>query len=186
MSNHENSRPPLLVREECDALLPTCCINAMSAHKLSDREVYLSEIDFLSKICDNLISHYHEPVHSVIARMEKVMTEAHNNEIEGINKKIKHLFNLRKNTPCNSEYCEQEVIKLTTKIHILEERKAIPVKDTIQSIICESLDKAIKALGTDPGNFNLAQYEYHPVLTKSGSNSQPNYSSEPSKHNKHI
>ncbi|CEG56208.1 hypothetical protein [Legionella fallonii] len=186
MSKRTNTKPPLLSREECDALLPTCCVNAMSAHKLNCEDSYLAEIDSLSKICDNLVTHHHETFPSVIAQMEKVMTDAHNHEMEEIDKKIKHLFNLRKQTPCNSSYCEQEVIKLTTEIHMLEERKAIPVKDTIQGIIYESVDKAIRVLGAEPGNFNLSQYEYRPVFNESDTKHQANHGNETTKSNKQV
>lgn len=182
MSKRANRKQPLLSRAECDSLLPVCCTNAMSAHKANNQEAYLAEIDSLSKICDNLITHHHRTFSSVIAQMEKVLTDAHNLEIAEIDKKIKLLFNRRKQTPCNSSYCEQEVIKLTTEIRILEERKMIPVKDTIQGIIYESLDKAIKVLGTDPGNFHLSQYEYHPVLA----NHQATHGNEPTKSSKRI
>ncbi len=186
MSKRANRKQPLLSRAECDALLPTCCTNAMYAHKSGNQEAYLAEIDSLSKICDNLITHHHETCSSVITQMEKVMTDAHNLEIEEIDKKIKLLFNRRKQTPCNSFYCEQEVIKLTTDIRILEERKTMPIKDTIQGIIHDSLDKAIKVLGTEPGSFNLYQYEYNPTLSSSNSNHQANHGNESTKSGKHI
>ncbi len=186
MSKRTNRKLPLLSRAECDALLPACCTNAMSAHRSNNQDAYLAQIDSLSKIFDNLITHHHETCSSVIAQMEKVMTNAHNLEIEEIDKKIKLLFNRRKQTPCNSFYCEQEVIKLTTDIRILEERKAMPVKDTVEGIIHESLDKAIKVFGTDPGSFNLSQYEYHPVLSKSNSNQQTTHGNEPTKSSKRI
>lgn len=186
MSKRATRKLPLLSRAECDALLPKCCINAMSAHKSNHQDAYLAEIDSLSKICDNLITHHHQTFALVIRQMEKAMTDTHNLEIDEIDKKIKLLFNRRKQTPCNSSYCEQEVIKLTTEIRILEERKMMPVKDTIEGIIHDSLDKAIKVLGIEPGSFNLSQYEYHPVLSHSNANHQSKNGNETTKPSKRI
>lgn len=163
MSNPPVNDSPLLTRDECEAMLSKCCISAMRAFKFIDKTNYFAEIDSLSKISHNLITHYQESPYAIIERMERIMANAHDNELTEIDNKIKYLFNVRKQTPANSLYCEHQIIKLTTEISILEKRKLMPVKDTIQSIICDTLHRAIKVLGTEvPTHFCLTQYEYHP------------------------
>ena len=164
MSHDKNEEPPLLSLEECDNLLSTCSVNAMQAHKSGNRDVYHEEINSLSRACHNLITHHLKDLHFIIAQMETAIGEARKEDMEEIDHKIKHLFSLRKQAPADTFYGEQQIINITTQITILEECKAMPIKEIIQKIIYESLERSIKVHGTEmPANFNLAQYEYHPT-----------------------
>lgn len=173
MSN-DKGKEPHLSKEGCDAKLHTCCVNALNTHKLAKKEAYRTEIDSLSNACTDLLCHFNESLSLLIARMETVMRDAHNNELTDIDSQIKHLFNLRKQAPANTFSGEQEIIKLTNQITALEHRKTISIKDTIQKIVYESLELAIRVNGVQmPENFNLSQYEYKPdsSLTESSEHS---------------
>ncbi|MCL9682675.1 hypothetical protein [Legionella maioricensis] len=170
MSYDKNEEPPLLSQEECDNLLSTCSVNAMHAHKSGNNDVYHEEISSLAIACHVLITHHLKAPHLIIAQMETAMCNARREDLEVIDNKIKHLFNLRKEAPADTFYGEQQIINITTQITILEECKAMPIKEIIQKIIYESLEQAIKIHGTEmPVNFNLTQYEYHPASTESTS-----------------
>ena len=167
MSNDKAEERPLFPQEVCDDLLFSCSVNAFRAHKSVNKAVYNAEIDTIAKLCASLLTHYHQTPQSIIAHMETAMAEAHNNELKEIDCQIKHLFQIRKQAPAHTSYGEQEIIKLTTKINALEELKAMPVKDTIEGIVCTSFEKAVSVIGAEiPANFNLSQYEYIPIGSK--------------------
>ncbi len=168
MSRDKNEEPPLLSQEECDNLLSSCSVNAMHAHKSGNKDAYHEEISSLARACHSLITHHLKDPYLMITYMETAMCHAHNEELKELDNKITHLFNLRKQAPADTFYGEQQIINLTTQITILEECKAMPVKEIIHKIVYESLDQAIKAHGTEmPVNFNLTHYEYRPISTES-------------------
>lgn len=145
-------------QEECIALLESTSINAMHNHKFCNKSLYRD----LAKICDILVTQYHLSPHEIITHMETAMMNTHTKELEEIDKKIKYLFNLRKQAPSNTFYGEQEIIKQTTQICELEKCKTMPIKETIKEIVYQSLENAIKIYGTEmPYDFNLNLYEYH-------------------------
>lgn len=180
MSKVTSEETPLHSQEECIVLLKSASINAMHNHKFCNKTSYHDQIDAIAKICDVLITQHHLSPQSIITHMETTMSDTHNKELEEIDKKIKYLFNLRKQAPLNTFYGEQEIIKQTTQICELEKCKSMPIKEIIHEIIYKSLEKAIKIHGTEmPDDFNLDQYEYHPDNT---SEIQSNYNN----HGKNI
>jgi len=171
MSKITAEEVPLLSQEECIDLLKSTSIHAMHNHKFCNKTSYHEQIDTLAKLCDVLITQYHLSPLLIITHMETSMSNTHNKEQEEIDKKIKYLFNLRKQAPSNTFYGEQEIIKQTTQICELEKCKLVPIKEIIHEIIYQSLEKAIKIHGTEmPDNFNLNQYEYHPYINSDTSN----------------
>lgn len=180
MSNGKSEEPALLSREECNVLLTVLSVNAMQAHMLGNKAAYHDKIDSLSKSCANLIMQYHEMPQSIIARIETSLEDAHNAGLKEIDCQIKHLFNNRKQVPANSFCGEQEIMKLTTQITALEKRKTIPIKETVQRVVYESLEQAIRVNGAEmPGDFNLSQYEYNPVTSTSETAAQSNHEYKP-------
>jgi hypothetical protein len=180
MSDNKSEEPPLLSHEECNVLLTFLSVNAMQAHMLSNKTAYHNEINSLSKTCANLITQHHEIPQSIIARIETALEDAHSAELIEIDSQIKHLFYNRKQVPANSFCGEQEIMKLTTQITELEERKTIPVKEVIQRIVYDSLEQAIRVNGVEmPADFNLSQYEYNRVISVSETAPQSNHENDP-------
>lgn len=147
-------------REECFALLPGYSINAMNLLKIGNHTAYYEEIESLSKIFITLVTHYSEPIESIINCMEKAMNGAYKEELDKIDNEIQRLFKIRKNTPIHSLFGEREIEKLTIQISELEKRKSVSIKEIIQGVIYDSLDKASQALADRiPGNYKLQEYE---------------------------
>ncbi|HAT8102663.1 TPA: hypothetical protein GDG55_09495, partial [Legionella pneumophila] len=128
--------------------------------KRGNHTLYYEEIESLSKIFVALVTHYSEPIESIINCMEKAMYGAYKEELDKIEHEIQRLFKIRKNTPIHSLFGEREIEKLTIQISELEKRKSVPVKEIIQGVIYDTLDKASQAL-TDrmPANYKLQEYE---------------------------
>jgi hypothetical protein len=163
MPQNKGKEPPLISRENCETFIKTYSINSFRTYKSVNKDIYNNEINSLSRICAILITHYHETPQTVIASIETSLRENHSKELNDIDCRIKHLFNIRKQAPAHTLFGEQQVIKLTTQINDLEQCRAMSVKETIQRIVFESIDRAIKVYGAEiPVNFNLNQYEYNP------------------------
>ncbi|HAT6324372.1 TPA: hypothetical protein JBD00_13565 [Legionella pneumophila subsp. pneumophila] len=153
-------KTPLISREECFALLPGYSINAMNLLKRGNHNPYYEEIESLSKIFVALITHYSEPIESIINCMEKAMYDAYKEELDKIEHEIQRLFKIRKNTPIHSLFGEREIEKLTIQISELEKCKSVSVKEIIQGVIYDTLDKASQTLvDRIPGNYKLQEYE---------------------------
>ncbi|MFO3149339.1 hypothetical protein SCR18_10165, partial [Legionella pneumophila serogroup 1] len=128
--------------------------------KLGNHTPYYEEIESLSKIFVALVTHYSEPIESIINCMEKAMYAAYKEELDKIEHEIQRLFKIRKNTPIHSLFGEREIEKLTIQISELEKRKSVPVKEIIQGVIYDTLDKASQTLvDRIPGNYKLQEYE---------------------------
>lgn len=165
MPKRPKGKIPLITKEEFFALLATYSVNAMQSQKLGAHKSYNEEIESLSRICANLITHYEETPQSIIQCMEEAMNNAFTIELQEIDYEIKHLFNKRKNTPLNTSFGEREIAQLTMQINDLEKRKTIAIKEIIQGVIYDSLDQTSRTKGIEmPINFNLLDYQIYQHL----------------------
>lgn len=88
------------------------------------------------------------------------MYDAYKEELDKIEHEIQRLFKIRKNTPIHSLFGEREIEKLTIQISELEKCKSVSVKEIIQGVIYDTLDKASQTLvDRIPGNYKLQEYE---------------------------
>lgn len=160
MSKRSTGKIPLISREECFALLPGYSINAMNLLKLGNHTAYYEEIESLSKIFIALVAHYSESTQSIITCMEKAMHDAYIEELSDIDYEIQRLFKIRKDTPIHTVFGEREIAKLTMQMTELEKRKSTPIKEIIQGVIYDSLDKASQAIADKmQGNYNSQEFE---------------------------
>lgn len=154
-------------KNEAYTKLSEYCINAMKHRKMNDHyEGYLSEIKGATEPCNCLLTEHQETVKDIINYMEKILLEAHTEELQKLEGTIVSLFDRRKRTAPNTAYGEKEIIHLTEEINILKKRKTISIAEIIESIIRDTLNETIR--NSNPKElqyYTPDAYEYHGLIT---------------------
>lgn len=163
MSKDKTKQPLLQSKDECHSLLSVYSISAMRLRKLGDHHTaYPEQIVSLAKVCAHLITAYSEKPEAVITQMEHSLATELKNELKIIDSEITTLFNRRKKSTPNTLYGEKEIVDLTLQISTLKRRKAIPMAEIIQRVICDTFNQiSIDHGAILLGNFNPDGYEYH-------------------------
>lgn len=166
-------------KDECYLFITEYTLNSMRLRKTGDRIAYPEEINKLANVCANLLKRYSETEQALVNRMEQIMRQQHEKEIQSIDKEIKTLFNKRKLATPGTLYGEKDIMILTAQINELEKRKHTCMKEIVEGVICDTFEQIANNHGWNIcQNFIVTEYEYHenpscPISKKSELNPHP-------------
>lgn len=161
--------PKLVSKSAAYEKLSKYCIDAMNHKKLKEHQKYNAKVERAIEHCECLIVEHKEHFKNIVDYMEKILLEAHTEDLKKLDGTIVTLYDRRKRTLPNTAYGEKEICRLTEQIQILQMRKTISiaeiieylVRDTFNGVIKKSNQEALDALQ----NFIPDNYEYHGLIT---------------------
>lgn len=146
--------------EQCQELLEVNAIDAMKFLMLRQEKMYQDNITKLAKICANLIACHHESPETIVNKIETIMTQNYERNVQQVIDNIAEYQKIRKNINVRTIRGEQEDDRLVARIDALHQYKKTPIADMILGVVTDTLTQAQQLHGVivEHDNFHIDSY----------------------------